>query len=137
MTLGGWAACFLAAFGWGMAPAHVAAAQPAAPDESVAIEGDCAAVDAAASAETATERLGDAAIPSQTVLPAGTPVTVTLVEDLSTLTNKVGDRFNVRVAQDVMVDGIIVIPAGANGCGEITFATNKGSFGSWETVSSR
>jgi hypothetical protein len=62
-------------------------------------------------------------------LPAGTPVFVALDTELSTQTSTVGDSFSVTVSQDVMQDGIVVIPKGVRGRGEITFLTKKGGFG--------
>lgn len=63
------------------------------------------------------------------ILPDGTPLIVTTTSDLSTATNEVGDRFEVVVAEDVALDGVIVIPKGTIGHGEVTFATRKGGFG--------
>jgi hypothetical protein len=62
-------------------------------------------------------------------LPAGTTVIVTLNDDLSTISNQLGDGFAVTVLQDVIQDGIVVIPKGTSGSGEVTFLTKKGSFG--------
>lgn len=62
-------------------------------------------------------------------LAAGTPVFVMLDADLSTMTAVLGDRFPVVVLHDVVEQDTIVIPKGATGYGEVTFTTNKGSFG--------
>lgn len=62
-------------------------------------------------------------------LPAGTPVIVALDSELSTQTSLLGDSFSVTVTNDVMQDGIIVIPKGTRGRGEVTFVTKKGAFG--------
>jgi hypothetical protein len=62
-------------------------------------------------------------------LPAGTPVVVSLDAELSTQTSLLGDSFAVTVVYDVMQDGVIVIPKGTRGRGEITFVTKKGAFG--------
>jgi len=72
-----------------------------------------------------------AAAPSvaRSVLPAGSPVYVVLQQDLSTATAEIGQRFEVAVAQDVVAEGTVVIPAGAEGWGEVTFVTNRGGFG--------
>ncbi|AXK44159.1 hypothetical protein DVR09_16100 (plasmid) [Erythrobacter aureus] len=42
---------------------------------------------------------------------------------------RVGQRFRMEVASDVIVDGITVIPAGSLGEGEITSVRNKGMWG--------
>lgn len=62
-------------------------------------------------------------------LPFGTPVVVVVDEDLSTHERHVGDAFRVFVAEDVVVDGTVVIPKGAIGHGEVTFSTDKGGWG--------
>lgn len=48
---------------------------------------------------------------------------------LSSKTNRQGDRFELVLAEDVLVDGHVVIPKGAPGVGEITRLVPKGSFG--------
>lgn len=63
------------------------------------------------------------------VLPAGTPVSVMLEQDLSSATNKIGDTFKVSLVRDVVAGGRIVIPQGTAGQGEVTFAGGKGGFG--------
>lgn len=52
-----------------------------------------------------------------------------LNQELTTKTAKIGDTFTVTVLHDVMVGDTIVIPKGAIGHGEITFAADKGGFG--------
>lgn len=70
------------------------------------------------------------ALPSPSLtLPAGVPVIVVLDQDLSSKTSKVGDRFEVVVLYDVVDHGIVVIPQGTIGYGEVTFSTDKGGFG--------
>lgn len=66
---------------------------------------------------------------SSATLLSGTALTVSLDAELSTATNKVGDRFPVTVVADVVEQGIVVIPKGTAGYGEVTFATRKGGFG--------
>ncbi|WP_447761911.1 hypothetical protein [Sphingopyxis panaciterrae] len=67
--------------------------------------------------------------PPSATLVAGTPVVVMLDQDLSTTTAMLGDRFPVIVLHDVIDRNTVVIPQGATGYGEVTFTTNKGSFG--------
>lgn len=62
-------------------------------------------------------------------LPVGSPVFVMLDQDLSTMTAAIGDRFPVVVLNDVIDQDTVVIPKGTTGYGEVTFTTNKGSFG--------
>lgn len=67
--------------------------------------------------------------PSSLTLPAGTPVMIVLEDDLSSMTSKVGDRFQISVEDDVVDKDTIVVPKGTVGLGEVTFVTNKGAFG--------
>ncbi len=50
-------------------------------------------------------------------------------QELNSKTAKMGDRFNVSVVSDVTSNGLVVIPAGTRGVGEVTYMTKKGSFG--------
>lgn len=65
----------------------------------------------------------------QMVLAAGTEVPMKTIRELSSRTNRQGDRFDLVVSEDVLVDGHIVIPRGARGVGEIAKLVPKGSFG--------
>ena len=62
-------------------------------------------------------------------LRQGTPVYMLSQSELSSKTARVGDRFELRVAEDVIVEGQIVIPAGTRGVGEVSRAEKKGMFG--------
>lgn len=63
------------------------------------------------------------------VLQEGTPVYMLTQQEMSSKHNKVGDRIELRVAEHVRVNGVIVIPAGSRGVGEITRVEKKGAFG--------
>jgi hypothetical protein len=52
-------------------------------------------------------------------IAAGTPVEIALVEKLSTETQKTGDVFPLLLASPLVVDGMVVVPAGARGEGEV------------------
>lgn len=54
------------------------------------------------------------------VVPAGTQLSVEFVSPLSTKTAKVGDRVDARLAEDLVVDGRRVAPAGARVEGSVT-----------------
>jgi hypothetical protein len=60
------------------------------------------------------------------LLAANTPIVVELTRDLSSNTVKRGDAFPLRVSEAVMVDGKVVIPAGATGGGEVVDAGAAG-----------
>lgn len=63
---------------------------------------------------------------SKVVIPEGTPVTLQLVQTLSSESNHKGDAFELRVAEDVKVDGHTVIHAGARAEGTVTLAQASG-----------
>src|ERR1700760_750497 len=50
-------------------------------------------------------------------IPATTPLTVKLDQVVSARTVKSGEGFTVTLSEPVMVDGVVVIPAGAAGAG--------------------
>lgn len=62
------------------------------------------------------------------LLKADTEVQLRLLAPVASNTHKRGDRFALEVARPVMVDGAIVVPAGAQGEGEVVHAA-KGGFG--------
>lgn len=64
-------------------------------------------------------------------LRAGTPVPLKTLTELTTKGKKlrVGDRFNLEVAEPVMVNRVMVIPVGSPATGEITSVRNKGMWG--------
>jgi hypothetical protein len=67
--------------------------------------------------------------PLKAKLLAGSPVIVSLIEDISTTSSNIGDKFKVMVVHDVVQSGTIVIPKGALGEGVVTFVTKNGAFG--------
>ena len=86
--------------------------------------------DAAAAAQSTPAILPIA--PSGTaVLRTGTEVPLKLSEMLTTKkkATKVGQRFHLIVAEDVKVNGRVVIPIGSPAMGEITDVRNKGMWG--------
>ena len=64
-------------------------------------------------------------------IPANTSIILRMNEDLTSKGGqiKAGHMFNLTVAYDVKVNGIVVIPAGTPGKGEVTMRTGKGVFG--------
>ncbi len=63
---------------------------------------------------------------AQTVLPADTTVTVAPVADISSKKMKEGDEESFQVVNDVLQNGVVVIPRGAPVKGKITWRTGKG-----------
>lgn len=62
-------------------------------------------------------------------IPGGTAIKVTLVDKISSANANVGDTFAVHAADDVVVDGWVVIPKGAVGQGEVLSVDRAGSHG--------
>ena len=65
------------------------------------------------------------------VLRAGTPITLRLLEEVTTKKKsaRVGQRVRMEVAAPVEVNGVVVVPAGSLAEGEITSVRNKGRWG--------
>lgn len=73
------------------------------------------------------------------VLRAGSTVSVRLLEELTTERKlaRVGQRFRMEIAEPVMLNGKIVIPAGSPAQGEITSVRNKGMWGKSGHITAR
>ena len=65
------------------------------------------------------------------ILRTGTEVPLRLLEELTTGGKKlrVGQRFRLETSAPVLVQGVVVIPAGSPAVGEITDVRNKGMWG--------
>lgn len=68
---------------------------------------------------------------TQAVLRAQTPVSLKMMEELTTQKKvaRVGQRFKLEVSEPVLVNGVVVVPAGTPAVGEITQVKNKGMWG--------
>lgn len=65
----------------------------------------------------------------EVVVPDGTEVRLKLVERLSSASAKVNERVRLEAAEDVLVNGKVVIAKGAEAVGTVTEASPKKSFG--------
>ena len=101
----------------GLANAQDAAAT-AAPEAAVA-----------APAETAVAVAPVQAAPATATIAAGLSVPLALTAELSSSRNREGETFAMTVSQDVLSDGIVVIPRGTRAVGEITLRSGRGMFG--------
>jgi hypothetical protein len=65
------------------------------------------------------------------MLRTGTEVPVRLLEELTTKGKKlrVGNRFRMETSENVVVNGVVVVPAGSPAVGEVTDVRNKGMWG--------
>ncbi len=70
-----------------------------------------------------------AATPGKVRLAKGTELEIELVNGISSATSKLGERFAIRLASPIVVDGVAVLPAGALGEGEIIDARGAGHSG--------
>jgi len=63
------------------------------------------------------------------VLPDGTPVRMNLGKAISSADAKVGDEVSLEVSEDVIVDGLLIIPKGASAMGVVNEAEPKKALG--------
>lgn len=63
------------------------------------------------------------------VLRQGTPVALKTLTPLSSRRARQGQRFDLEVSDEVRVDGLLVIPRGAHGVGEVSRVVTKGMMG--------
>lgn len=77
------------------------------------------------------EPIEKAEAPATVTIPSNTEVILRMSEDLTTKGGqiKVGHMFNLTVAYDVKVNGVIAIPAGTPAKGEVTMRTGRAVFG--------
>lgn len=64
--------------------------------------------------------------PPPIVIAAGTVLTVTIDQNISTKTNSTGDRFAASLAEPVTVDGTEVLPTGTKAAGTVVQAEQAG-----------
>lgn len=102
-----------------------------APDQSSTASSQPASSAAPSSSSTAQPAAPAPAPPPapaarDVTLPAGTAISITLDQVLSSKDSHAGDEFTGRVAHSVSADGAIVIPKGARVRGKVTEATPSG-----------
>jgi hypothetical protein len=88
----------------------------------------CSACPAVALAQGSAIVVGAPAAPGQ-FLPAGTSVRLRTLSSLNSQENKAGQEFDLETAEDVMLDGRVVIPRGSRATGELTLVKKKGMWG--------
>jgi hypothetical protein len=71
------------------------------------------------------------------VLRAGTEIRLRTLVELSSKEAKPGERFDLEVSDDVMLNGRTVIPAGSRAVGEVTGVKKKGMWGKSGKVDTR
>lgn len=76
-----------------------------------------------------TPDTGLVSTPSVATIPLKTPVRFTLNTAISSKTALPGDQFQLKVSEDLVINGVVVIPAGTPATGEIIHAQKAGGFG--------
>lgn len=66
---------------------------------------------------------------TRVTIPGGTPITVRMVDKIDSGTANVGDTFEFKADNDVVVNGYVVIARGAEGIGQVTKVDRAGSHG--------
>jgi len=67
--------------------------------------------------------------PDALVLPKDTPVRLMVLNEVNTRKAKVGDKFVLRVDENVAAGGTTIIPVGAKAFGEVTMIRENGALG--------
>jgi hypothetical protein len=67
--------------------------------------------------------------PSELILPNGTPIHLILRKTISSATAHVGDIVELTVAEEVIIDGLAVVPSGARAVGIVSDAEPKKRMG--------
>jgi hypothetical protein len=70
-----------------------------------------------------------AAAPAVLSLPANTVIELETVDTVNSRLNKPGDFFKLRVAAEVRIGGVLVIPAGTPATGQVVHAAKAGGGG--------
>ena len=91
--------------------------------------GAVLAQDAAAEPAAIDPAAAPAAEAPQALLPANTPIILSLNHEISSRVNREGESFPLTVVQDISAGGQIVIPRGSRAVGEIVWRTGRGAFG--------
>jgi BON domain len=94
-------------------------------DETAVVEGAAAAADQAANTPAPTPAPAPPP-PQPIVVPAGTSLTVTVDQALSSKTSQAGQTFLATLARPISIDGKSAIPKGASVTGTVITAKEKG-----------
>jgi len=111
------------------APAETApapTARPATASRPLPVEPAPAAPIAAAPASAPTPTPTPAPTPRPRVVPSGTTLAIVLKEGVTTKTAKPEDRVVAELAEDVVVDGDVLLPSGSEVIGHVVTALRSG-----------
>lgn len=94
-----------------------------------AVAALAAPVSAASAQPAAAPLILGTGAPAGNVLRAGTEITLVTRTELNSRRNRVGDRFELEVAEPVTLNGQVVIPTGSVATGEVTRRRGRGMWG--------
>ena len=63
------------------------------------------------------------------MVPARTPLAIDIVDAVSSRASRTGDHFNFRLAEPLVIEGRVIVPAGTPGVGEVVHAARAGGMG--------
>ena len=66
--------------------------------------------------------------PANVTIPSGTRISVRTIDRIDSTENRVGDRFKASLEEPLMVDGIVVVPKGADVYGRLAESKKSGTF---------
>lgn len=87
------------------------------------------AQDVPAAQPAVVETQAAAPMSAEALLPANSEIVLTMNETVSSKSHRLGEKFSLTVAQDVKLNGAVVIPRGTRAVAQITRRTGKGGFG--------
>ena len=67
--------------------------------------------------------------PAKLILPKGTMVRLMVTKEVNSRDNHAGDRFALRVDEEVRVGGVTIVPIGTKGYGEVVDSEGSGAVG--------
>lgn len=102
--------------------------QPAPPVSSARVPATVRPVETTASVPPPPSTPPPTPAPVKHTIPAGSVVSVRLIESLDSRQNKAGDTFRATLNAPIREGGEVVIPAGANVEGRVADASNAGRF---------
>ena len=107
-----------------------ALADPATPPPALPLQAETAPAAPVAAPPPATVAVLEP-VAQQNVMRSGTEVALVTREELTTKHKKlrVGQRFQLEVASNVVMNGVVIIPVGTPAVGEVTDVRNKGMWG--------
>ena len=80
-------------------------------------------------AETAAAVEPAPVAPAKLILPKGTMVRLMVTKEVNSRDNHAGDRFALRVDEEVRVGGVTIVPIGTKGYGEVVDSEGSGAVG--------